>query len=85
MTTIGSTLFHLTRETKCFNLDNVFATSLLLTTVWALFLAATQGKRIIRIIVHFSLFGLDPSDRPHVGNFLGCTLANQREGRMLLR
>ncbi|CAN0519622.1 unnamed protein product, partial [Scytosiphon promiscuus] len=35
MTTIGSTLFHLTRETKCFNLDNVFATSLLLTTVWA--------------------------------------------------
>lgn len=43
MTTIGSTLFHLTRETKCFNLDNVFATSLLLTTVWALFLAATQG------------------------------------------
>ncbi|CAN0000233.1 unnamed protein product [Hapterophycus canaliculatus] len=39
MTTIGSTLFHLTRETKFFNLDNVFATSLLSTTAWGFFLA----------------------------------------------
>eukprot|EP00903_Cladosiphon_okamuranus_P013319 g12414.t1 len=39
MTTIGSTLFHLTRETKFFNLDNVFATSLLSTTLWSLYLA----------------------------------------------
>lgn len=44
MTTIGSTLFHLTRETKFFNLDNVFATSLLSTTVWSLYLAIRHGE-----------------------------------------
>ena len=60
MTTIGSTLFHLTRETKFFNLDNVFATSLLLTTVWALFLAATRGKRRLRMLVLY-----DVPHRPH--------------------
>lgn len=43
-TTVGSTLFHLTRETKFFNLDNVFATSLLITTTWGLFLAAWNGE-----------------------------------------
>ncbi|CBJ26889.1 conserved unknown protein [Ectocarpus siliculosus] len=43
MTTIGSTLFHLTRETKFFNLDNVFATSLLSTTAWSLYLGVTHG------------------------------------------
>lgn len=44
LTTIGSTLFHLTRETKFFNLDNVFATSLLSTTVWGLYLAIRHGE-----------------------------------------
>ncbi|CAM9745871.1 unnamed protein product [Pylaiella littoralis] len=43
MTTIGSTLFHLTRETKFFNLDNIFATSLLSTTVWGFYLAVRHG------------------------------------------
>lgn len=45
MTTIGSTLFHLTRETKFFNLDNVFATSLLITTVWSIYLGVRHGKQ----------------------------------------
>lgn len=44
MTTVGSTLFHLTRETKFFNLDNVFATSLLSTTAWGLYLAVRHGE-----------------------------------------
>lgn len=44
MTTVGSTLFHLTRETKFFNLDNVFATSLLITTLWGFSLAVRHGK-----------------------------------------
>lgn len=46
MTTVGSSLFHLTRETKFFNLDNVFATSLLLITVWGFFLAIRDGKYV---------------------------------------
>ncbi len=35
-TTVGSTLFHLTRETMFFNLDNVFAMSTLFVVLWAL-------------------------------------------------
>ncbi len=35
-TTVGSTLFHLTRETMFFNLDNVFAMSTLFVCIWAL-------------------------------------------------
>ncbi len=35
-TTVGSTLFHLTRETMFFNLDNVFAMSTLFMVLWAL-------------------------------------------------
>ncbi len=35
-TTVGSTLFHLTRETMFFNLDNVFAMSILFICLWAL-------------------------------------------------
>ncbi|CAM9813719.1 unnamed protein product [Discosporangium mesarthrocarpum] len=41
--TVGSSLFHLTRETKFFNLDNIFATSLLVTTAWSIYLAARDG------------------------------------------
>ncbi|CAM9879980.1 unnamed protein product, partial [Choristocarpus tenellus] len=37
--TIGSTLFHLNRETKFFNLDNIFATSLFLIMGWGLYLS----------------------------------------------
>lgn len=44
MTTIGSTSFHLARETKFFNLDNVFATSLLCTTLWGLYLSIRRGE-----------------------------------------
>ncbi len=35
-TTVGSTLFHLTRETMFFNLDNVFAMSTFFLVIWAL-------------------------------------------------
>lgn len=51
-TTVGSTLFHLTRETKFFNLDNVFATSLLITTLWGFFLAIHHGESNYRTAVN---------------------------------
>ncbi|CAN0001736.1 unnamed protein product [Ascophyllum nodosum] len=43
LTTVGSALFHLSRETKFFNLDNVFATSLLNTTLWGFYLGVKHA------------------------------------------
>lgn len=54
MTTIGSTSYHLARETKFFNLDNVFATSLLCTILWGLFLSVWHGEEVEE--------GADPSN-----------------------
>ncbi|CAM9795993.1 unnamed protein product [Phaeothamnion confervicola] len=64
-TSVGSTLFHLTRETMCFNLDNIFAQSLLLTTLWGLCMAAWHGV--------WAYVGLVASGLPLAAYFLvGC-------------